>query len=170
MLNKKVILASVISLFVSSVYAAASPQPQQPLQTATPTPAATASNNPTPPNQPTLTLNISSPEPMANLAKGNQPNPVYLQYTPNDGKPPIYSDPVTPGQDKTIELKITSPSNNGAQFQIVSSTTGSIQPMSFMYAFTEQRLECLINKNAKITVTYSINTRMMDVEGVPIDC
>ncbi len=119
---------------------------------------------------PAITLEITAPDALPGLAENQKPDPVYLQFTNNNGSAPIYSGAVYAGDSKSVELKITSANASGGQIQFVSNTTGSIQPMSFIYAFSGARLACLLKKQAKIQVYYSINTKLLDVEGVPIDC
>lgn len=117
-----------------------------------------------------LTLAIRAPAALANLRSGWQANPVYLQFTYNDGSAPIYSDAVYPGDNKTVELKLTNANTNGGQIQFVSSNKSPMQPMSFIYAFSGERLRCLINKNAVIQVEYNINNKLLDVLNIPADC
>jgi len=118
-----------------------------------------------------LTLTIAAPDALSGLGPNEKPDPVYLQFTGNDGSPPLYSGPVYPGDSKSsVELKITSISSNGGQIQFVSNTSGNIQPMSFIFAFTGERLTCLINKNAKIKVDYNINNKLLNVNNLPAGC
>ncbi len=117
-----------------------------------------------------LTLEIVAPEPLTNLKANQKPNPIYLQFTNNNGSPPIYSNPVYPGDTKPVELKITAIDRNGAQVQFVSGNTGAIQPLSFLYVFSGQRLTCLIDKNAKIQIDYNVANKLLEVQGLPADC
>lgn len=117
-----------------------------------------------------LTLSISAPDPRADLQLNEKPDPVYLQVTNNNGSAPVYSAPIIPGDTKSVELKIASASTNGSQLQFVSNSAGNVQPMSFVYVLSGERLACLINKNAKIQVEYSINTKLLDVRDIPAGC
>jgi len=154
MLNKKTLVAGVLSFiflcsFTHVTQAADSDK--------------TATKN-------TLTLEVSAPDPMPNLQPNEKPNPVFLQFTSNDGSVPIYSDAVYPGDSKTVALKITAASSNGGQIQFVANNAGTIQSMSFVHAFSGERLSCLVNKNAKIQVQYNINNKLLDVRGIPANC
>ena len=117
-----------------------------------------------------VTLSISAPDPRSDLQPNEKPDPVYLQVTANNGSAPVYSAPIIPGDTKSVELKIVSASANGSQLQFVSNSSSNIQPMSFVYVLSGERLACLINKRAKIQVEYSINTKLLDVRGIPADC
>jgi hypothetical protein len=121
-------------------------------------------------SQNALTLEISSPDPMPGQQPNERPNPIFLQITMNDGTAPVYSAPVFPGVSKPIILKMVAASSNGAQIQFVTSTGNNIQPLSFIYSFAGDRLNCMINKNATIQVVYSMTTKLLNVQGIPNGC